>query len=135
MIYNVNPAQAEKVVTPQEVSQEKVKESDWCSLQTDASIKAGETFHFSIKLKKEQKDMKLVSALHWFDQNEVYGGVIKSYKALSSPTTNSKIEEKTVFNFLPEQAKFFVVVSHISPTGGWKDRVTKFSSHRITYLK
>lgn len=137
MIYNTGLMQAEEIdpAQHQQVNEEKVKESDWCSVKTDASLKVGEMFHFSIQLKKDQKDMKLVSALHWFDQKEVYGGVIKSYKAISSPTTQSEIKEETVFNFLPEQAKFFVVVSHISPTGGWKDRVTKCSSHRIKYLR
>lgn len=107
------------------------KESEWCVIRYDESITPGKPFKFKIYMRESKKDLKMISALHWFDQNKKYGGVLKSFKAIKNPEANQDYVQEKTFHFLPENASFFVVVSHLSPTGGWKDRVAKLSSTRI----
>jgi hypothetical protein len=107
------------------------KNGDWSSIQHVKTMTPGKPFTFQLKCHESKKGLKLISALHWFNEKKVYGGLLKNYKSIKNPVKNETYQQETTFHFLPEEAKFFVVVSHLSPTGGWKDKVAKFSSQMI----
>jgi hypothetical protein len=107
------------------------KVGDWMTIVYDDQMKAGQPFSFKVDLHEAKEGLKLVTAIHWFDEKKVYGGLIKNYKAVKIEEAKKGYSKKNTFHFLPEKAGYFVVVSHLSPTGGWKDRTEKFSSTMI----
>ena len=126
------PIQAEDVKPAKSESQVE-KTSPWCQIQYLEKLRCGDPFKIKVKTLKNFSELKLMTAIHWFDQNEVYGGVLTNFDPIKNPTQDQWCDLSVSVSAIPQNAKFLVIVMHVSPTGQWTDLVEKFSTGRIQF--
>jgi hypothetical protein len=130
-LLSYGPLSANEAAKPVETMVEKT--SPWVQIQYFPTLELQKPYAIKMKTTKDYSELKLMSAIHWFDQNEVYGGILKSFDAIKNPVVDQWYDLSSNIAEIPKEAKFLVIVMHVSPTGQWKDKVDKFSSGRIQF--